>query len=51
MNGRKCKHETCSCIVNGGDGDCSQICRDANDLIDLACQCGHSGCAGEELIT
>lgn len=43
----KCKHEACSCMAPGDDsGYCSDHCKDAEDqdLVEIACDCGHPGC-------
>lgn len=43
----KCGHPACNCAV-GEDGKyCSEYCHDAGDLLELACGCGHPGCADE----
>lgn len=49
MSSKKCKHPACTCIVTDGKDYCSNSCEDAGDTTELACQCGHPGCAGEEL--
>ncbi len=46
----KCKHESCSCTVEKGKNYCSQICEDSKNVTEIACECGHAGCAGEALI-
>jgi hypothetical protein len=42
----KCEHPICSCIVTDDDSDfCSPSCEAAGDTVELACNCGHPGCA------
>ena len=41
-----CKHSPCSCAV-AVDDYCSAYCEGAGDSVELACNCGHSGCATE----
>jgi hypothetical protein len=43
----KCKHEACACMaINEDSGYCSDHCKDAadQDLVEIACDCGHPGC-------
>ena len=42
----KCKHPMCNCLTVGEKEYCSDHCRDAvdQDLVEIACDCGHSGC-------
>jgi hypothetical protein len=43
----KCAHPSCKCRVspNGEFGKfCSEHCREAKDLTELKCDCGHPGC-------
>jgi hypothetical protein len=43
----KCAHPSCSCQVpeKGEFGKyCSEHCRDAADLSELRCECGHPQC-------
>jgi len=49
MTSQKCKHDSCSCTTMEADGYCSTTCKDAKGVTDLACQCGHSGCKGNQL--
>jgi hypothetical protein len=46
----KCAHESCVCMV-ADDGEfgayCSAHCRDAKDLTELRCECGHAGCLAD----
>jgi hypothetical protein len=41
----KCAHPACGCLPEAGNDYCSQTCKEAADLTEIACQCGHSGCA------
>lgn len=43
---KKCAHPACSCIVTK-DKYCSETCKDAKAMIELTCQCNHSGCKDE----
>lgn len=43
----KCAHPACNCMATGDGGYCSQYCHDAGDTLELACNCGHPGCAEE----
>ena len=45
----KCAHESCVCVVsNDAFGNyCSAHCRDAKNLSELRCECGHAGCAAD----
>lgn len=49
MDNKKCKHSACDCVPSGKDDYCSQWCKDAKNVTELACQCQHSGCRGEKL--
>ena len=40
----KCAHPACSCTAIKGSKYCSQYCSDARETVELACNCGHSGC-------
>jgi hypothetical protein len=42
----KCGHDACSCQALGESKYCSDHCKDAveQDIIEIACDCGHSGC-------
>src|SRR5712691_2835458 len=44
---RKCGHPACNCTALNGDKYCSPYCHDAGKLTELACNCGHEGCAEE----
>ena len=49
---QKCAHQSCVCTIrDGGEfGDyCSAHCRDAKDLSELRCECGHAGCQAESI--
>jgi hypothetical protein len=41
----KCEHPACSCPAPEGEKNCSPYCHDAGKLTELACNCGHRGCA------
>ena len=43
----KCAHPACNCPAPQGEKYCSGYCHDAGDLTELACNCGHAGCAEE----
>jgi hypothetical protein len=45
----KCKHTNCSCPATGDSDYCSAACESAGTqgLTGIACECGHSSCAGE----
>ena len=48
----KCAHESCVCLVpeNGEFGKyCSAHCREAKDLTELRCDCGHDACRADAL--
>jgi hypothetical protein len=43
----KCAHPACQCSVgaNGPFGKyCSEHCKEAGELSELRCECGHPGC-------
>ena len=42
---RKCAHPACNCVPADGSKYCSQYCADAKDTTEIACNCGHAGCA------
>lgn len=43
----KCGHDACACAVGDGETYCSEHCSDAadQDIVEISCDCGHSGCA------
>ena len=43
----KCAHPACNCRAPEGEKYCSTYCHDAGDTVELACNCGHPGCAEE----
>jgi hypothetical protein len=45
----KCAHPACKCVVRTDEFDdyCSARCRDAAELTELRCECGHPECADE----
>lgn len=42
---QKCAHPACNCTVTGSEKYCSPYCHDAKETTELACSCGHPGCA------
>lgn len=42
----KCGHEQCNCPVADAGAYCSDHCREAQDqdISEIKCDCGHSGC-------
>jgi hypothetical protein len=45
----KCKHPACNCMAPEGQAYCREMCRDARNVTELACQCNHSACRGGAL--
>jgi hypothetical protein len=45
----KCAHPACNCVLTYGTEYCSAPCADASGMTELACQCDHPSCQGEEL--
>jgi hypothetical protein len=43
----KCAHPACGCPTEKSSNYCSQSCKDAADLIEISCPCGHLGCTTE----
>jgi len=41
----KCTDPACNCPAPDGEKYCSTYCHDAGQLTELACNCGHGGCA------
>ncbi|MCU1275418.1 MAG: hypothetical protein JWO48_2849 [Bryobacterales bacterium] len=41
---KKCAHPSCTCQAEEDSKYCSPYCEAAGDTIELACNCGHSGC-------
>ncbi len=41
----KCAHPACSCATEKGNTYCSQSCKEAAGLTEIACQCGHPNCS------
>jgi hypothetical protein len=50
MAEKTCKHPTCTCPIPEYEDYCSQICKDAQGLIELICECGHDSCVSEEIV-
>jgi hypothetical protein len=46
---KKCAHAACNCKVTDGKKFCSDYCHDSGKMLELTCQCHHSGCQGEAL--
>jgi hypothetical protein len=46
----KCAHPGCECPVAKGSKYCSPYCESAGTLMSIACNCGHSECAGKEAV-
>ena len=44
---KNCGHPACNCPAPEGEKYCSTYCHDAGKLTELACNCGHPGCAEE----
>lgn len=42
---KKCAHPACSCMTD--KKYCSTYCEERKDVAEIACECGHAGCAGE----
>jgi len=40
----KCAHPECGCAPDDSSKYCSDSCKEAADLTEIACQCGHPGC-------
>ena len=43
----KCAHPACGCAAEKDTDYCSQSCKDAAALTEIACQCGHPGCPAQ----
>jgi hypothetical protein len=41
----KCAHPACNCAASTDSDYCSAYCEDAEDTTEIACGCGHAGCA------
>jgi metallothionein len=44
---KRCAHTACNCVAPADGKYCSQYCDDAGNTEELACNCGHPGCAEE----
>jgi len=42
---KTCDHKLCSCAVTDDSDYCSPYCEAASKVTELACNCGHAGCA------
>jgi hypothetical protein len=45
-----CAHPGCECPVEKGQRYCSDYCESLGKLPSIACECGHSECAGSETV-
>ncbi len=45
---KKCAHSSCTCVVTDKKY-CSKQCEDHKDVAELACDCGHPGCSGDQI--
>jgi hypothetical protein len=46
-NPNKCAHPACGSPKQKDSSYCSQSCKAAGGLAEIACHCGHPGCAAE----
>jgi hypothetical protein len=46
-DGKRCKHNLCSCAAADDSDYCSEYCENASDtgITEIACSCGHPGCS------
>jgi hypothetical protein len=42
-----CEHSICNCPQPDDGSYCSPYCETAGDSVELACDCGHTGCSAE----
>lgn len=49
IQNNKCAHPACACVTDQEDEYCSQSCKEAADLAEIACQCGHLTCATQSV--
>lgn len=40
----KCAHPACKCQAPEGENYCSESCKDAADMTEIACNCEHDVC-------
>jgi hypothetical protein len=45
----KCARPACNCVPEEGQRYCSATCADAKHVTEIACQCQHPACQGEQL--
>ncbi len=45
----ECAHPACDCIAKDGSDYCSESCKDAGDLTEISCKCGHAECATQAM--
>lgn len=41
----KCEHPSCNCRATDDSDYCSAYCENAEDTVEIACDCGHPGCS------
>jgi hypothetical protein len=41
---KKCAHPACRCTAPEDNDYCSQYCDDAQETLEISCNCGHPGC-------
>ena len=41
---KKCAHPACICTAPEGEEHCSDSCKDAGEMTEISCNCGHDGC-------
>jgi len=46
----KCAHPGCECPVQKGNKYCSPYCESVGSRLSIACECGHTECAGGEAV-
>ncbi len=46
-NTTTCAHRACQCTAPHGENYCGPYCRNASDLTEVTCGCGHRGCVEE----
>ena len=44
---QKCAHPACNCTVRDGEKYCSPYCHDAEDKVELSCNCRHAACGDQ----
>jgi len=46
-NLKRCEHPGCNCVAPQDSAYCSPHCETVKSGSEIACQCGHSQCAGK----